>query len=164
MTEASLVYPVEGKYVWLMEKQQKIGVGRLNGLGGKWEPGDRDIEATMLREAYEEGRILPTIYRKMAKIAFHNPSDDETLRHMLVHMWVATGWKGKLKSTNEMKKPARFEIDKNLPVKNMMSGDHLFIKEILTGQAMHGVIVFNDDWSLNEKLSHVGVASEEDLI
>jgi 8-oxo-dGTP diphosphatase len=156
--EASLNYLIKDNQVLLMEKQNKIGAGKLNGLGGKMDPSDKNIEVTMIRESYEEATVIPLVYKKMAEILFHNPSDDETLRHMLVHMFVTTSWHGKPKSSNEMKNPKWFDIDDLLvekAKKEMMPGDHLFIKEILTGTAMRGTIVFNDDWTLNEELSHV---------
>ncbi len=46
-------YLIEGEKIFLSEKKQGIGIGNLNGFGGKVEDGE-EIEDVTIREVQEE--------------------------------------------------------------------------------------------------------------
>lgn len=145
-TEATLCFPIKGDEVLLAEKQKKIGAGLLNGFGGKVEPNE-DIHAANIRETEEEIGIRIKIARKVGEIAFHNPSDDDELKKMLVHIFTATDWDGEPVETDEMKKIAWHKIA-DLKYDNFLPADRHFIPQILNGKNVKGVIEYNDDWSV----------------
>jgi len=147
MTEATLLYLVKDDKVLLMEKQKKLGAGKLNGVGGKKEPGDKSITDTMIRESIEEMGITPTEYRKMAEIVFHNPGEDKTLADMHVHIFVSKRWSGEPTATDEMKKPQWFDID-NLPFDKTLPDDKFWLPLVLDGKKVIGEFTFNDDWTI----------------
>lgn len=148
-TQATLCFPIREKEgeVLLAEKQQKIGAGRLNGFGGKYEIGDKDIYATNIREPEEEIGIRIKTFRKMGEIAFHNPSNENELKKMMVHIFTATEWDGDPIETEEMKKIAWYKI-KDLDYDKFLAADRLFIPQILAGKCIKGVIEYNNDWSV----------------
>ncbi|MDR1300628.1 MAG: NUDIX domain-containing protein [Candidatus Nomurabacteria bacterium] len=151
-TQASLNFLVRGDEVLLAVKQQKIGAGRLNGVGGKQESGEV-IEQTMIRESEEEIGVTPKIYKKLAEILFHNPSDDETLKHMRVHIYVTTEWTGEIAESDEMKTPTWFKKSQ-INYDEMMRGDDRFLPDyVFQDQPCMGVIFFHDDWQVDEKRS-----------
>lgn len=145
-TEATLCFPIKGDEVLLAEKQKKIGAGLLNGFGGKIEP-DEDIHAANIRETQEEIGIRIKIARKVGEIAFHNPSDDDELKKMLVHIFTATEWDGEPTETDEMKKIAWHKINE-IDYDKFLSADKLFIPHILNGKNVKGLIEYNEDWSV----------------
>lgn len=146
-TQATLCFPIRGDEVLLAEKQQKIGAGYLNGFGGRAEIFDKDIYATNSREVEEEVVINVTCVRKMGEIAFHNPSQQDELKNMLVHIFIATKWDGEPTETNEMKKIAWYKIN-NLDYDKFLSADKLFIPQILAGKCLKGLVEYNEDWSV----------------
>jgi 8-oxo-dGTP diphosphatase len=146
-TEATLCFPIRGSEVLLAEKQKKIGAGFLNGFGGKFEDADINIENTNTRETEEEIGIRIKDAKKMGEIIFHNPSDDQELRRMIVHVFTATEWDGEPKETNEMKKIAWYKIA-DLDYTKLLPGDNLFVPQVLSGECIKGLIEYNDDWSV----------------
>lgn len=156
-TQATLCFPVRGDEVLLAEKQKKIGAGFLNGFGGKVEASDRDILATNARETEEEIGIVVRSAKKMGEILFHNPSEDDKLKKMVVHIFVATDWDGTASETDEMKKIGWHKIS-GLDYSRFLSADRLFIPQILSGQCIRGLIKYNDDWSV--KSSSIDLVEE----
>lgn len=146
-TEASLCFPVRGGEVLLAVKQTKIGAGYLNGFGGKAESSDRDIYETNAREVEEEIGIRVAAVKKVAEIAFLNPSEDDELNRMLVHIFIANSWAGEPTETDEMKNIAWYDITK-LDYSQFLSADKLFIPHILAGKCIRGVIEYSNDWSV----------------
>lgn len=146
-TEATLCFPIRSDEVLLAEKQKKIGSGLLNGFGGKVDADDRDIYATNVRETEEEIGIQVTSARKVGEITFHNPSKDQTLRHMIVHVFLATDWENEPRETDEMKKVAWYKISE-LDYNRFLAGDRLFMPQILGGYSVRGTIIYNDNWSV----------------
>lgn len=153
-TQATLCLPIRGNEVLLAEKQKKIGSGRLNGFGGKMELDDIDIYATNVREVEEEVGIRVADAKKVGEIMFHNPSEDETLKKMVVHIFTATQWEGTLAETDEMKKIAWYDIS-SLDYDKFLGADRLFLPLILGGKCVKGIVEYNDDWSV--KTSHLDV-------
>lgn len=130
------------------ENKKKIGAGFLNGFGGKFDDSvDKDIWDTNFREAKEDINIKIKIAKKVGEIIFHNPSDDDELKHMRVHIFIATEWDGEPEETSEMKKIAWYKISK-IDYDNFLPADRLFIPQILDGKYIKGLIEYNDDWSV----------------
>ena len=147
--KATLLFLVRDGQVCFAEKQKKIGAGRLNGFGGKVEPGET-IEQAMIRETEEEIGITPTAYKQMGEVLFHNPSDDEAMRRMRVYVFTATEWTGEPAETDEMKRPVWYGIDQ-VPYDKMLAGDQIWLPYVLQGRPVKAFIRFNDDWSLAEQ-------------
>jgi 8-oxo-dGTP diphosphatase len=150
-TEATLCFPIRGDEVLLAQKQKKLGAGFLNGFGGKLEPGDNDIYATNTREVEEEVGMRIVAAKKVGEIVFHNPSDDDELKKMIVHIFTATKWRGEPKETDEMKNVAWYKII-DLDYTQSLSADKLFVPSILEGRSVQGIIEYNDDWSVRSSM------------
>jgi 8-oxo-dGTP pyrophosphatase MutT (NUDIX family) len=146
-TQATLCFPIKGDKVLLAEKQRKIGAGFLNGFGGRAEAEDGSIYDTNTREIEEEIGIIIKTAKKMGEIAFHNPSDEDELKKMRVHIFTTTEWDGEPSETDEMKKIAWYKIS-SLDYDKFLSADRLFIPQILAGKCVKGLIEYNDDWSV----------------
>lgn len=131
----------------LAQKQKKIGADFLNGFGGRAEVGDRTIADTNIRETEEESGIRVTNAKKVGEVAFHNPSEGDELNRTIVHIYIATEWEGEPADTDEMKGAAWYEIA-NLDYGKFLSGDRLFIPQVLGGICVKGLIEYNDDWSV----------------
>jgi 8-oxo-dGTP diphosphatase len=146
-TQATLCFLVKGDEVLLAEKQKKIGAGFLNGFGGKYEPEDKTIEQTNIREVEEEVRVIVKSAKKMGEMIFKNPSDDDTLKNMVVHIFIATKWDGDPVETDEMKKIAWYKIS-DLDYDKFLSADRLFIPQILSGKFIKGIVEYGYNWQV----------------
>jgi len=146
-TEATLCYPIRDDEVLLAEKQRKIGAGFLNGFGGRVEAVDKSLQDTNTRETEEEIGIRIKTAKKVGEVTFHNPSDEEELRKMVVHIFTATEWDGEPSETNEMKKIDWYKIS-SLNYNKFLPADRLFLPQILNGKCVKGLIEYNDDWSV----------------
>ena len=148
-TEATLCFLIRGDEVLLAEKQKKLGAGFLNGFGGKVESTDVSVEAANAREVEEENGVRVTNFKNVGAVTFHNPSEDNELKDMIVHMFVATEWDGEPMETDEMKKIAWYVIAE-LDYSKFLAGDRLFLPLILGGKSVRGAIWYNDDWSVRD--------------
>ena len=146
-TIATVCLPIQGDEVLLAEKQKKIGAGLLNGFGGKVEAKDKTIYATNVRETEEEIGIRIKNAKKVGEIIFRNPSDDDELKKMIVHFFIATEWDGEPMETEEMKQIAWYKIA-NLDYNRFLPADRLFMPQIMSGKYVKGLIEYNDDWSV----------------
>ena len=149
LTETTLMYLCRNDEICLAEKQKKIGAGKLNGVGGKLEPGETPRQAAV-REAVEEIGVRPTVYKKMAELSFHNEYNGEDvidLQHQLCHVYVATEWEGEPTETAEMKIPSWHKID-SLPFERMLPDDQEWLPRILSGIAIKASFAFDKDWNI----------------
>ena len=159
-TKASLCFLVQDNEVLLAEKQDKIGVGKLNGFGGKFEPEvDNDIFDTNTREVFEESNLRIKIAEKLGYVVFHNPSSDPGLARMAVSVFRASEFEGEIKETNEMKKIKWFKIE-DLNYDEFLPADSHFVPLALEGKHFKGFFKYKfgkdgKTWELVEDKSWV---------
>lgn len=136
----------DGK-ILLGRKKRGFGVGKYNGIGGKFEPGETADEA-MLRETKEEIGVEPINFEKVAIIRF-----DELVKgrreRVVMHIYLASGFKGELCESEE-EEPIWFD-ESALPYYNMFEDDHFWLPKILDGQKFLGDFFYDDNFKL---LSH----------
>src|SRR3990172_12157236 len=61
---ATLVFVIRDGEILLMRKKRGLGAGKINGPGGRLEPGE-SVEACALREVHEELRVTPVGLRQL---------------------------------------------------------------------------------------------------
>ena len=93
---ATLMFVVDGGRVLLIRKKRGIGAGKINGPGGKIDPGESPLESAV-RESQEELHIIPLDPVKMGELRFVM-SD---LPDIHCHVFRATRWSGTPTETEE---------------------------------------------------------------
>ncbi len=68
--EATLLYVIRAGKVLLIEKKRGLGAGKINGPGGRVDPGESP-QAAAVREFEEELRSRPTDVTKHGEVWFH---------------------------------------------------------------------------------------------
>ena len=67
--QATLLFVVNEDKVLLIEKKRGIGAGKINGPGGRIDPGEDPLEAAV-REVEEELRVTPIGIVKVGEVLF----------------------------------------------------------------------------------------------
>jgi 8-oxo-dGTP diphosphatase len=137
----------EGK-ILLIEKKRGLGAGKVNGPGGRIEPGET-AEQAAIRETQEEIGITPDSVEWAGDLHFQ--FRDGYSLHCSVYR--ADTWHGELRETDEAK-PFWKETDA-IPYDRMWADDEHWMPRMLAGQKFRGWFEFDGDcmtWSRMEKV------------
>ena len=145
MVHATLCFIVRNglpPHVLLGKKKRGFGMGKLNGIGGKLEPGESP-EIGVIREVEEEvGLTIPRSALQLGgEITFRFPFM-KAFDHF-VHVFVASDWSGEPMETDEML-PSWFSIDK-IPFEQMWQDDAYWLPLVLQGKCIEAEFTFGDD-------------------
>ncbi len=136
--EATLCFIRQGDRVLLIHKKRGLGAGKINGVGGKLEPGETALEA-MQREAQEELGIGLLDPEPRATLHFQF-RDGYGLR---CTVYVATRFSGEPVATAEAD-PLWFSLQA-LPLERMWEDDRLWLPQLLDGHRLQGYFHFDGD-------------------
>lgn len=129
-----------GKII-LAEKKRKIGVGKLNGYGGRVEEGENRLEC-LVREIQEECLVVVVKEdcKELGYIDFYFQNKEGFLR---VYMYRIDSFIGEPQETEEMSKPEEFDMNQ-LPYERMMVGDDKFVPFVVAGKKFKGEVHFSE--------------------
>ena len=133
----------DGK-ILLGEKKKGFGKGKLNGPGGKIEPGETP-EQGMIRETREEVGITPKKYKEMGTVEFVEWYKGEE-QNVIFYLYVATEYEGKLKESDELK-PYWFDLD-NIPYDKMFEDDSYWMPIVLEGNKIQAFFEYDKEWKM----------------
>ena len=129
MNIVTIVFLVSPLTVWLAPKKRKLGVGLLNGYGGKVEDGETIIQCAIRETGKESTTIItPADMVHITVIDFFN----EDLHTFRGHIFLATRWVGIPCESEEMGPPEEFRRN-NLPLNKMLPGDAFWVPEVMKG-------------------------------
>lgn len=142
---ATLLFVREGDQVLLIRKRRGLGAGKINGPGGRLEPGETPLQAA-IRETEEEVEVVP------GDIAAHGELRFEFVDgyRLHAHLFVAHSHTGTPTVTDEAI-PQWFPVG-DLPFEQMWADDRLWLPAVLGGAVVDGRFVFDDDAMLDHDL------------
>ena len=132
---ATLMFILEGEEILLIRKLRGIGAGKVNGPGGKIDPGESPLEAAV-RETREELHVTPIEPRKMGELCFAM-SD---IPDIFVHVFVARGCEGKAQETEEA--IPLWTHRNRIPYELMWEDDQFWLPRMLEGEKFRGRFYF----------------------
>ncbi len=132
---ATLMFVVQDGQILLIEKLRGIGKGKINGPGGKIDPGETPAQC-VIRECQEELHITPKNPVKMGELWFAM-SDIPDIH---CHVFIATEFDGVPTATDEAI-PVWTDIDK-IPWERMWEDDLHWLPKMLEGRKFLGKFVF----------------------
>lgn len=155
MKHATLCFILDGtppRRILLGRKKRGFGEGKLNGFGGKIEPGET-IRAAAVREIEEESRLVVPMESLQAAgtVTFRFPYEPRFDHH--VHVFLTTQWRGRPLETAEMA-PEWFSLEA-IPYNRMWNDDAYWLPEVLSGNTIQADFSFAKDnetvasWSLH---------------
>ena len=142
---ATLCFVVRGGEILLIRKKRGIGAGKINGPGGRIDPGETPLEAA-IREVQEELCVTPLGVRYCGELRF------QFLDGLSLHGYVftATDCDGDPRETEEAT-PLWTPIDA-IPYDEMWADDRLWLPGVMAGGRVDGRFVFDGDTMLDHEL------------
>jgi 8-oxo-dGTP diphosphatase len=140
-----LCFVVEGDSVLLIHKKRGLGRGKINGPGGKVEPGET-AAAAAIRETEEEVGVTPVAPEKRGELSF--VFTDGYSLHCTV--FVARKHYGQARSTEEAE-PIWTPTDA-IPFDRMWEDDRHWLPTVLSGRTVHGRFIFDRDAMIDYRI------------
>lgn len=133
---------LEQDRILLAVKKRGFGAGKLNGVGGKVEPGET-IPQAAVREAREEigVTISETDAQQIGRLRFAFAEHPDWAFDC--HVFIATAWDGTPQETEEMA-PAWHAIEA-IPFDRMWIDDKHWLPRALAGEYVDGAFSFGGD-------------------
>ncbi|OQA24256.1 MAG: 8-oxo-dGTP diphosphatase [Verrucomicrobia bacterium ADurb.Bin345] len=142
---ATLLFVIRDGQVLLIHKKKGLGAGKINGPGGRIEPGESPLQAA-IREVEEELLVTPTGVREAGELKF------QFVDGFSIHGYVftATDCVGEPTETDEAI-PIWTPLDR-IPFERMWEDDHVWIPLMLAQKPFVGRFLFEDDTMLGYEL------------
>ncbi|MES2439531.1 MAG: 8-oxo-dGTP diphosphatase [Verrucomicrobiota bacterium] len=140
---ATLMFIVKDGQILLIEKKRGLGAGKINGPGGKIDPGETPLEA-VIRETQEELVITPHEPRKIGELRFVMSMCPD----ILCHVYRADDFTGTPTETDEAV-PVWTELEK-IPYQRMWEDDRHWLPLLLEDKTFIGNFIFEGEemrWS-----------------
>lgn len=131
--------------ILLGEKLTGIGVGKLVGAGGKWEPGE-DARQAAVREVHEELGVTidPADLESISVIDYPFLDRDEWSQRS--HGFVVRRWSGEPQTSDELA-PQWFLAD-DIPFDRMWADARTWLPQALAGDFIERTIAFRADGTM----------------
>ena len=142
---ATLVFVHTDARLLLIRKKRGLGAGKINGPGGRLEPGEHP-DACAVREVEEELRITPKALDSVGLLRFQFV-DGYAIQ---VHVYRAAGYEGTPSETDEAL-PLWFD-EAEIPYDEMWEDDRLWLPLLLSHQPFEGNMIFDGDRMLDHQL------------
>ena len=140
---ATVLFVIKEGRILLIEKKRGLGAGKINGPGGKIDPGETPLQA-IIRETQEELVITPHAPRKLGELKF-SMSDHPDI---LCHVYRSDDFTGTPTETDEAV-PVWASLDE-IPYHRMWEDDRHWLPLVLEDQPFIGRFLFEGErmlWS-----------------
>jgi 8-oxo-dGTP diphosphatase len=142
---ANLLFVVRDGHVLLIHKKRGIGAGKINGPGGKLEPGESAMQAAV-REVEEELLITPLDPEEMGVLRFAFVDG----LHLHCTVFVSPDFLGEPTETGEAT-PEWFAFD-DIPYDRMWADDIHWLPGMLSGRKFDAWFEFDGDTMLSQRI------------
>jgi len=143
--QATLVFVRRGDDVLLIHKKRGLGRGKINGPGGRLEPGEKPREAA-IREVQEELSITPDAPEPRGELSFQ--FQDGYSMHVFV--FVSFRFSGEARESEEA--VPLWTRTCEIPYTKMWADDALWLPLLLDDQTFRGRFIFDGDAMLDHHL------------
>ena len=135
---ATLMFIVKDNRVLLIEKKRGLGAGKINGPGGKIDPGETPTQA-VIRETQEELLITPVGTRKIGELCFVMSDCPD----IFCHVYRADDHEGEPTETDEAV-PLWASVG-DIPYHRMWEDDFHWMPLLLSETTFRGRFVFQGE-------------------
>ena len=149
--DATLVFVVRDGRILLIHKKRGLGAGKVNGPGGRREPGE-SFDDCAVREMREELGVAPRDVVKMGEHRFQFVDGYSTF----VYVYRASGVDGEPVETDEAA-PFWVGVDR-IPFDEMWEDDRYWLPLVVAGRRFSGQWIFDGNRMLDYRLDVVDEA------
>ena len=142
---ATLVFVIRQGRMLLIRKKRGLGAGKINGPGGRREPGESFADCAV-REMQEELRVTPLSTERVGIHRFQFIDGYSTY----VHVFRADGFDGEPAETDEAT-PHWVDVDA-IPFDEMWEDDRHWLPLVVAGRRFAGRWIFDGDRMLDYTL------------
>ncbi len=135
---ATLMFVIKDGQILLIEKKRGLGAGKINGPGGKIDPGETPLQA-IVRETQEELLVTPHDPVKLGELRF-SMSDCPDI---LCHVYRSEDFSGIPTETDEAV-PVWTALD-NIPYQRMWEDDRYWLPLVIEQRSFIGSFVFEGE-------------------
>lgn len=136
--QATLIFVQQNDQVLLIRKKRGLGAGKINGPGGKLEPGE-SAQACAHRELHEELCVVVSTSENRGRLRFQF-TDHYSID---VQVFVAESYTGVPAETEEAV-PLWFAVEQ-IPYHEMWEDDSIWLPRVLAGEKVNGRFIFDGD-------------------
>ena len=122
-------------------KKRGFGMGKINGVGGKVEPGE-SVRDAAIRETFEEIGVRVNSCEKVGQIIFRDLYFAGKPETDIMHVFLSEDFSGEPIETDEIA-PEWFSANA-LPYEKMWSDDEYWMPEVLRGNKVDAYFHFNE--------------------
>ena len=145
---ATLLFVVRGGQVLLIRKKRGLGAGKINGPGGKLDPGETPEECAV-RETEEELCVKATGVSEVGRLSFQFVDG----MRLYCHVFRADGCLGEAQETEEAI-PRWTPVDA-IPFEEMWADDREWFHLLMARRRFQGYFDFDDDEMLSWRVDEV---------
>ncbi len=135
---ATLMFVIKDGKILLIEKKRGLGAGKINGPGGKIEPGETPLQA-IIRETQEELLVTPHAPVKLGELRFSM----SVCPDILCHVYRSEDISGTPTETDEAV-PVWTALDE-IPYQRMWEDDRHWLPLVLQRTTFRGSFVFEGE-------------------
>lgn len=147
---ATLLFVVRGGEILLIRKKRGLGAGKINGPGGKLDPGETALECAV-RETREELGVDPVGVEQLGELRFQFTDG----LSILGSVFRARDCRGKAVETEEAV-PLWTPVDA-IPYGEMWADDAIWLPWLLEGRRFAGRMLFDGDTMLGHEFERLSL-------
>jgi 8-oxo-dGTP diphosphatase len=142
---ATLCFVIRDGQALLIRKKRGLGAGKINGPGGRLDPGETPLQCA-IREVQEELLVTPTGVQPAGELLFQF-ADGHSIHG---YVFTATGCVGEPTETDEAT-PHWFPLAR-IPFPEMWADDRIWVPLMIEGRPFVGRFLFDGDSMLGYNL------------
>lgn len=139
--KAVLCFLLRDGEVLLIRKKKGFGAGKINGVGGRVEPGERPEEAAV-REVFEEVGVRVRSLEPAGMLEFYSADSEPD---WLIHVFLSRDFEGEPRESEEAS-PRWYRLGE-LPLEEMWEDDRVWLRYALSGKRVEGRFWYDREYS-----------------
>lgn len=147
MIETTLIYLRKDNKILLGKKLRGFGMGKITGVGGKFEQGESAKECA-IRETFEESSVKVTQLEEVGRVVYDELLWKGKRERNLMHVFVATEWEGEPQDSDEM--DLEWHTLRDIPYEKMWADTKEYLPALLRGEHFEAYFHYNDNYEFTE--------------
>jgi 8-oxo-dGTP diphosphatase len=145
---ATLVFVIRDGEILLIDKKRGLGKGKVNGPGGKVDPGET-VKQCAIRECEEELGIKVSALQALGEHRF------QFTNGYSIHCWVYRSDQCLGQATETPEAAPRWTPLGEIPYELMWEDDRIWLPLLIDGQAFQADWIFDEDTMLDHRLNRL---------